>query len=200
MRFKSFLVTGLLALVAACASPPSIRDSSMLVKDYAKAERINFVYRAVEMKTVSSQRYGQGASIADTGFDDFGKLLVAQAGDVFSGRHVTVLSSSLQDGAALLPSFAAPAGETLSPILLVQPVSGKSQANRHSTRSSYVFSAQLLDPASRRLLWKATIDTSVWVGQDLVMKNFEKTTYDAAYARQLLLALAEKMAEDGLIR
>lgn len=200
MRFKPLLATGLLALVAACASPPSVRESSLLVKDYARTERINFVYRTVEMKTVSSQRYGQGASIADTGFDDFGKLLVEQAGDVFAGRHVTVLSSSLLAGAAPMPALAAPGGGVPSPILVVLPVSGKSQASRQSSRTSYVFSAQLLDPASRRLLWKATIDTSTWVGQDLVMKNFEKTTYDLAYARQLLLALADKMAEDGLIR
>lgn len=200
MRLGLLLATGILALVAGCASPPSVRESSLLVKGHDRAERINFVYRKVEMKTVSSHRYGQGASIADTGFDDFGKLLVEQAGDVFASRKVTVLSSSLLDGAAAMPAFPAKAGEAPAPVLVVVPVSGTSQASRQSSRTSYVFSAQLLDPASRRLLWKAKIDTSTWVGKDFVMKNFEKTSYDAAYARKLLLALAEKMAEDGLVR
>jgi hypothetical protein len=194
MRFKSLLATCILAFAAGCGTAPSVRDASLLVKGRAKAEQINFVYRQVAMKTVSTRRYGQGASISYTGFDEFGKLLVELAGDVFAGRQVTVLSSSLLDGAAPMP-----AGATPVPILLVQPVSGESSATRHASRTSYVFSAQLLDPASRRLLWKATVDTSTWVGKDLVSKNFETTNYDAAYARQLLATLAEKMAADGLV-
>ncbi len=186
-------------LLAGCASPPRLRDVSLLASNVEKTTRLHFVYRQVEMRTVSSTRYGQGAPVVDTGFAGFGKVLVGQAAQAFAARQVTVLSAAVVGGNELLPLNSPAAASELAPVLVIVPVSGSTQANRQSTRTSYVFAVQLTDPQSRRLLWKATIDTSTWAGNDFVMKSFEKTEYDDKYAAQLLQAVAEQLAVAGLI-
>jgi len=192
----SILCFGL--FMAGCASPPRVGQSTLLVQGIGRAESLNFVYRNVELKTVSSyslrDSFGQVPSPADTGIKDFGSIVVGEARDVFAGRQVILQSAVLIDGTTPLPQ------EVSAPMLVLAPSSGKTQSTTMSTVASYVFSAQLLDPASRRLLWKGTIDSNAWVGKDFVMKNFEKTTYDAALARKLLQVLADKLAEEGLIR
>lgn len=198
--FCQFLAVCLLSLlIAGCASPPRLRDVNLLATNVEKTTRLHFVYRQVEMRTVSSTRYGQGAPVVDTGFAGFGKVLVGQASQAFAGHRVTVLSAAVVGGSEILPVNSPAAGVEPAPVLVIVPVSGSTQANRQSTRTSYVFAVQLTDPQSRRLLWKATIDTSTWAGNDFVMKSFEKTEYDDKYALQLLQAVAEQLAVAGLI-
>ena len=201
---RGFLVSAILfvAFLAGCASPPSVRESSLLFREFAGTDRLVFVYRNVTMKTVSSYSFGNNpgrgtASFADTGFDDFGKLVVGQATGVFAERKVNVPSARLLEGNAALQGLP---GESQLPILVVEPYREKKQASSMSTVASYEFSAQLMDPASRRLVWKAKIDANAWIGQDFVMKNFEKKALDGTQARSFLKAIAEKMAEDGVIR
>ncbi|MGE5471895.1 MAG: hypothetical protein ACM3X0_13945 [Bacteroidota bacterium] len=186
-------------LLTGCGAPPTVRDSVVLAASVEKTGRLHFVYRATEMRTVSSYRYGQGAPVVDTGFDGFGQNLARQAENAFAARQVAVLSATVLGSKDALP-VPASTGEAAAPVLLISPVSGTTQANRQSTRTSYVFSAHLMDPQSRRLLWKATIDTSTWAGQDFVMRNVEKTVYDDKYALQLLQAIVDKLGEAGLIR
>ena len=62
-----------------------------------------------------------------------------------------------------------------------------------------MFDACLIELASRRVLWTATIDSSTWSGHDIVLKHLQKTLYDAAYAEQLLKAVADQMKLDGII-
>lgn len=200
MRLLRFLTACLaFALIAGCGGPPSIRESTVLVGSVEKAARLHFVYRNVEMRKASSYSYGQGASIVDTGFDGFGRRLVEQAETAFAARKVSVLSAAVLEGKEALPAQSLSAGEAPAPILVIAPLSGTTQANRHSTRTSYVFSAHLMDPQSRRLLWKATIDTSTWAGNDFVMKNVDKTVYDDSYALQLLRVVMGELGQAGLI-
>lgn len=197
LRFLSVCLLSL--LIAGCAAPPRLREVSLLATGVEKTARLHFIYRQVEMHTVSSTRFGQGATVVDTGFDGFGKVLAGQAATAFAGRKVAVLSAAVVNGKEPLPVYSPATGVEPAPVLVIAPVSGSTQANRHSTRTSYVFAVQLIDPQSRRLLWKATIDTSTWAGSDFVMRSFEKTEYDDKYALQLFQAVAEQLAEAGLI-
>ncbi|MBI2306870.1 MAG: hypothetical protein HYU78_06155 [Rhodocyclales bacterium] len=187
-------------LVAACGSPPSIRESSLLTANFEKARRLHFVYRQVELKTTSSYSYGRGAYIADTGFSQFGALLANQAAQAFAEKKVAVASAQVIDESATFPPQGVMgADNTPLPVLLVAPVSGSSQGTKQATSISHVFSVRLLDPRTKRLIWKASIDTRTWSGQDFVMKHAAKTLYDEAYAAKFLGAVAEKMADDGVI-
>lgn len=198
IRFLSFLA--LLSLVA-CAPPPTIREAQVLAVSTEKTHSLQFIYRNVQMKTVSSYSYGRGGTISGTGFHDFGSLLARQAEQVFAERKVMVVGARVMDEKDAMPFDTAPRdADGAAPLtLVVAPVSGRVTGSTMSTVASYVFSAQVFDPRSRRLVWKATIDTGAWVGQDFVMKNFENKTYDDAYASKLLKAVADQMAQDGII-
>jgi hypothetical protein len=187
-------------LLAACGAPPTIRDSQVMAPVAAKTTSLQFIYRNVEM-TQTSSIWGKGAAVANTGFSGFGALLVKQAPAAFAPHGVAVVESKELDGKQPIITAGAPqgAGGTALPILAVTPISGRTSSNGKSTSTSYVFSAQLIDPASRRLIWKATIDTSTWSGQDIVMKHVEKTLYDDAYAAQLLKAVTTQLKQDGVI-
>ncbi|MDP1655160.1 MAG: hypothetical protein Q8K91_08475 [Hylemonella sp.] len=168
---------------------------------------LQFVYRKAEMRTVSSTSYGQGGvSIANTGFDGFGPLLVKQAEAAFAQQKVTVVGAKvIEDKEPIKVESSSQAADDgtartfAAPVLIVTPTSGKVSANQHATRTSYVFSVLLIDPDARRTIWRATIDTSTWSGQDFVLKNVSKTLYDESYASQLLSAIANQMKIDGVI-
>jgi hypothetical protein len=57
----------------------------------------------------------------------------------------------------------------------------------------------VIDPATLRVVWKASIDTSTWRGHDWVNRNFTQTPYDEDYAEALLNARAGRMRQDGAI-
>lgn len=198
IRFLSFLAV---LSLAACAPPPTVREATVLASNAEKVHSLQFIYRNVEMKTVSSYSYGRGGNISGTGFHDFGSLLVKQAQPIFAERKVAVVAAQVMGGKDAIPVDRSPgeADAAASPTLVVAPVSGTVSGTTMSTVARYVFSAQLFDPRTRRLVWKATIDTGAWVGQDFVMKNFESKTYDDAYASKLLKAVADQMAQDGII-
>lgn len=185
-------------LLGGCAMPPRVADSKLLAPAESRADQLVVVYRDVQLRTVSSYRFGSSLGrttpAADTGIREFGKIVVDEAAAVFAGRQMTVQKAVLLDDSQPLPSDAA------APMLVLAPKEGRTQSSTMSTVASYSFAVQLLDPVRRRLLWQGTLDTNAWVGQDFVMKNFEKKTYDAAQARNLLQAVAEKLSEDGLIR
>jgi hypothetical protein len=162
-------------LLAACGSAPTVRDSKVLGANVDRVQSLQFIYRNVDMRTTSSASYGRGVAVT----------------------HARVL-----DGAARInidaPPVAATAG-ALPRILIVAPVSGKVSATGHATTASYVFSAMRYEPNTRRMVWRATIDTSSWSGQDLVLRNAGKTLYDEAYAAKLLEAVAVQMKADGIL-
>jgi hypothetical protein len=171
-----------------------------LMPNAAKLTSLLFVYRKVEMKTTSSTFYGRGAPVADTGFNRFGSLLAQQAPAVFAQYGIAVVESKEIEGQTPVNASApSGAGGVLLPILIVNPVSGKTSSNGRATSTSYVFSALLFDPASRRTIWKASIDTSTWSGQDIVLKHVDKTLYDDAYAASLIKAVIVQLKQDGLI-
>lgn len=190
-----------LSVTAACAPPPTVREAKLLAANVEKARSLQFIYRNVEMRTTSSYSYGRGGTVSGTGFDGFGGLLTKHAQSVFAERSIAVVASRVMNGTDAMPFDTAPrdGSGTVPLTLVVSPVSGRVTGSTMSTVASYVFAAQLFDPGSRRLVWKATIDTGAWVGQDFVMKNFENKTYDDAYASKLLKAVADQMAQDGII-
>jgi hypothetical protein len=187
-------------LLSACGAAPTIRDSKRLDNTAARTERLSFIYRHSEMKTVSS--YGTGSAWdGETGYPDFGKFLVSQAPTVFQSYGVRITTSRLVEGKVPIDIKAEmETGETVADhVLLLYANSGQVSANRHATRISFVFNAQLVNIQSKKTVWKASIDTSTWSGRDFIQKNFEKTTYDDKYAKQLLQTVADKMKEDGVI-
>lgn len=203
MRFPFLRIVAALALaiaLSACGGPPVIKESHLLAKDHPKVTSLQFVYQEAGMKTTSTST-GRGAAIADTGFLGFGPLLAANAGGLFAEAGVQVRSATVNVGGQPINAndLAQDERGARVPLLVVHATSGKSTSNRHATLTSYVFLAQLVDLNQPRTIWSATIDTSTWTGQDLVMKQAESTMYDAAYATQFLKALVAQMRRDGAI-
>jgi hypothetical protein len=126
---------------------------------------------------------------------------VNQAPAVFSQYGVAVAESEEINGKVPINTMSLPkgAGSVQLPILVMNPVSGKSSSNGRATTVSYVFSVILINPEKKRAIWKATIDTSTWSGQDIVLKHMDKTLYDDAYAQQLLKAVVNQMKQDQVI-
>lgn len=153
------------------------------------------------MKTTSSSSYGRGAVPADIGFKEFGDQLAKQAQVVFLQKKISVAAAQVINGNDRIPlqPLSMDGKEMAVPTLVLAPNSGVINATSKATRASYVFSAQLFDPKTRRLLWTATIDTEAWVSQDILMKHIEKTVYDEIYAAKLLTAILDRMTQDGII-
>ncbi|MCA1937291.1 MAG: hypothetical protein LDL29_01300 [Dechloromonas sp.] len=191
-------VLAAVALLTGCAQPPRVGDSKVLALPESRIEQLIVVYRDLKLRTASSYRFGStlgpSNAPADTGFDEFGKVLVGEVEAVFAGRQVAVQKVLLLLESQPLPLDAA------VPILVLAPVGGRIHSSTMSTAATYTFTAQLLDPVRRQVLWQGKVDTNTWIGQDFVMKNFEKTTYDAVLARKFLQVIATKLSEDGLIR
>jgi hypothetical protein len=194
---KAVLLGLLCWLLAGCGAPPAIRQSQVMAGNPGKTASLQFIYRNVAMTTVSSD--GDGSIIAaDTGFSRFGELLAQQAEPAFARHKVTVTETKvLHDNER--PALDPAAHGAMPPVLVIAPSSGKTRSNGRATSTSHVFDACLMELASRRALWTATIDTSTWSGHDIVLKHWQKTLYDAAYAEQLLKAVADQMKRDGII-
>lgn len=191
-KLKYLFVFALASILAACGSAPAIRDSQRLVPDAKKSDSVQFVYRNSDLQTVSSYSRG-GVSSRDHGYSKFGSLLTKNAAQVFARQRVTVVESLEVEAKDKIPA----SGET--PILIVYAISGTVRANQHASVENYVFDAKLIDAGSNRVVWKATIDTSTWSGNDFVLDGVKKTLYDDSYAEQLLKSLADRMKEDGVI-
>jgi hypothetical protein len=193
------IVLSVVVFLSGCGAAPTIRDSKIINKAAVQTDRLIFVYRQSEMKTTSS--YGKGsANQGETGFYEFGKFLINQAPNVFETYGVKVTNSrELEARSPLSIQDTTGTANPVDKVLLLHATSGHVSANNHATRISYIFEAQLLDVPTRKLIWKASIDTSTWSGRDFLQKNIEKTTYDDKYAKQLLQVVAKKLKEDGVI-
>ena len=190
----------LVVLLASCGAAPSVRDSQRIDTTSPRIDHLIFVYRHSDMKIVSS--YGTGSvSHGETGYLEFGKFLINQAPIVFQSYGVNVpISRQVEAKTPLdVQSETSTGGTQANFMLLLYATSGRVSANRQATHISYVFNAQVLDIRVKKLIWKANIDTSTWSGRDFIQKNFEKTIYGDAYAKQLLQVIATKMKEDGVI-
>jgi len=188
-------------LLLSCGSAPLVKDSKVLISNVEKTHSLKLIYLNAEMKITSSNSYGKGAIAADTGFNGFGSLIVKQAEPAFSQRGVEVVDAKVLNGKEPILVDPPPndTGSAALPILIIAPTTGKISTNGRATNTSYVFSALLIDPNTKRTIWKATIDTKTWSGQDIVLKNFKKTLYDESYALQLLNIVADQMKQDGVI-
>lgn len=188
---KHIFLCGFVVLLSACGSAPTVRDSRVTADSLKRTEKIQFVYRRSDLKTIS--QYINGSVVySENGYPQFGQLLVNKASEIFSSVGVGVTESRKIDSKETI-------NLTDVPTLLVYATSGKIAANRHATNVSFVFDATLIDPSTRRVVWRASIDTSTWRGRDLVTESFKQTLYDESYAEQLLKVLAEQMKRDGVI-
>ena len=201
-RLWFYLALTLLALnLAACGSAPTVRDSKVMVANAEKTKSLQLIYRDVEMKVTSTTGTLYHASTDNNGFDGFGKLVANQSETAFAKFGVAPISSRVLERNTRLSIDAIPrgAGDVILPVLVITPMSGKLNANVHAATASYVFAAALIDFASKRTIWTASIDTSTWQGSDVILRQVDGKTYNDAYALQLLNALANQMKQDGII-
>jgi hypothetical protein len=201
-RFIWLLVLSAIALlISACGSAPTISESKVISPVAEKVRTLQFVYRKPQMRTVSSSSYGTGVQVGDTGIENFGPLVAKQAESIFAVNQIKVRSAKVQYGSGPIAVDATPQtdGGSAGQLLVVSPESATVTANRMSTRTNYVFTVALIDPQSKKMTWRAKIDTSTWKGTDIVMKNIEGQTYNEAYATQLLNVIVQQMKNDGVI-
>lgn len=193
---RFFLFMAVVFLLASCGSAPKIGSSQRFAADVQKTSSVQFVYRKSDLRQVSSINRG-AVKRQDHGYSRFGGLLASQAAEVFEKYGVKVVVAR-EIGAHDKIEPPATTADT-STLLIVYAVSGDYSANLNNSRSSYVFEARLMDVAADRIIWRATIETSTWSGDDFLLRNMNKTLYDEAYAGQLLNTLAEKMKSDQVI-
>lgn len=197
-----FFVLFLAMMLTACGAPPTIRDSKVISQPTNKTESLIFVYRQSDMKTVSTQGRGS-VSQGATGFYTFGKYLVAQAPIVFETLGIQVVSSqeldanvpiNIQNG---IKSGIKPADK----ILLLQAKSGYASGNGTSTRISYVFEVQLFEVNTRKIIWRASIDTETLRIGSAPVADADRPgyTYNDEYAKLLLQGVVKKLKEDKMI-
>ena len=192
-RFFRYVVWSALAVfLSACGSAPTVRDSGLVGPDSKISGDIRFVYRHSELKT-TLQRVRGSVVYSENGYPEFGRFLVQNAPEILARNGVGVVDSIWMDSKDRLDM------STPVPVLLVYASSGKVSASNNATQVSFVFNAHLIDPVTRRVVWKASIDTSTWRGRDWVNRNFTQTLYDEDYAEALLNALAVRMRQDGAI-
>lgn len=199
---RRFFVIFLAIMLTACGAPPTIRDSKVISQPTNKTESLIFVYRQSDMKTVSTQGRGS-VSQGATGFYTFGKYLVAQAPIVFETLGIQVVSSqeldakvpiNIQNG---IKSGSKPADK----ILLLQAKSGYASGNGTSTRISYVFEVQLFEVNTRKVIWRASIDTETLRIGSAPVADADRPgyTYNDEYAKLLLQGVVKKLKEDKMI-
>ena len=199
---RRFFVLFLAMMLTACGAPPTIRDSKVISQPTNKTESLIFVYRQSDMKTVSTQGRGS-VSQGATGFYTFGKYLVAQAPIVFETLGIQVVSSqeldanvpiNIQNG---IKSGIKPADK----ILLLQAKSGYASGNGTSTRISYVFEVQLFEVNTRKIIWRASIDTETLRIGSAPVADADRPgyTYNDEYAKLLLQGVVKKLKEDKMI-
>jgi hypothetical protein len=201
VSIRLFLLSAVIFLLSACGSAPSISESKVLSQNAEKAKALQFVYRKPQMRTVSSSSYGTGVRVGDTGIENFGLLVAKQAESVFAANQIKVLSAKVQEGNGPIAVDSTPQtdGSGAGQLLVVSPESATVTANRQSTRTSYIFGVALIDTQSKKMTWRAKIDTSTWKGTDFVMRNIEGQTYNEAYATQLLEVIVKQMKTDGVL-
>jgi hypothetical protein len=192
-----FCVIGLLN---GCSTAPAITESTVVLPVAEKVRSLEFVYHRAAMKTWSHHWQGI-TSVADLGFYDFSTLLVKEAPIVFANNHVAIVDAQLIEEDQVLNANSLPkgAGNVSLPVLIVEPLHGYESSNGHATMGGYVFGAQLINPTTHQIIWKASIDTNVWKGQDFLMKNIQKDVYDQSYADQFLTRLVTRLKEDGIV-
>ena len=193
--YRTLLFT-LPLLLGACGAP-TVHDSKVLGAKADKLTRLQLVYRVVHMRLGETRKFGSGNElehlIPEIGVDSFGAPLARQAAPVFAAHGVTVTQARIFEGSENIRIEAAADGARIAPMLVITPVRGTIVTNRFSTRANYVFNILLLDPNTRRALWRASVDTTTISGDP------GTPMYDDAYAGQVLKAVAEQMLRDGLI-
>lgn len=191
----------IIGILSGCSSAPTITESNVILPVAEKVRSLEFVYHKPLMKVTRSS-YGKFIPATDDmGFDDFGNLLVKEAPVVFAQNHVAIVEAKLIEVSQKLETNSLPkgAGDTPLPILLVEPRHGYNRSNGRASMGGYVFEAQLINSTRQQVIWKASIDTNVWKGQDFVMKNIQRDVYDESYADQFLTQLVTRLKEDGIV-
>lgn len=188
------LLLSFVLMLSACAYAPNVHNVRVLSKIDVPVQRLMFVYRDLQMK--KHQRFGHGnVTVADVGFEQFGPILVENASNVFSKYGLTVEKSALYPAGKKIDYKGVVLEDNKKPLYLmtVYPLQGKTTANRHSTRVSYVFVMAVMNMKTKKAIWTAKIDTGTWKGQDFLMRHLPSTEYDKEYAVQFLDSLAQEM-------
>ncbi|HEY4374219.1 MAG TPA: hypothetical protein VGN52_20000 [Burkholderiales bacterium] len=187
----------LLTLLCAACAAPSVHDAKLLVQGAPRLTRVQLAYRWVPLKEGEHTRFGNRqvplALTPEIGVEHFGDPLARQAQAAFAAHGVAVTATQSVEPGARPRLIASADGGPQAPLLLITPAHGRIVNSRFSTSVVYVFNVVLVDPNTRRALWRASIDTSA------VSSDPSQPMYDDTHARQVLDALAEQMQHDGLL-
>lgn len=188
------------ALLGGCTSA-SIQEAKVISPEAQKTKKLLVVYRNVPLTETSSK----GGDKSSVGYKqellDFGKLLLKEAQPVFAQNGVVVTATDTIYAEAPVPLGSVPKekGEIATPTLLITPMSGttytrtSNSSQYNSIQVDYIFALQLIDLASRRMVWTAKINTGYRDARDSRFGN------DREYAAKLLGVVAGQMKHDGLI-
>lgn len=196
----SALVLIVVFVMQGCAPSLTVRDSKVISPSAEKIHTMQLSYQDVAMTFTSPTcKDCKVDSFHPPELVEFGKLVVKDAKSVFAQKNIALESVNVDDGTKkkiYLPSQ--------SPVLLLTPTSGATQTHTvsrwsstspmsSSKKVSYVFTAQLIDLTSGKLIWTAKIDGAAWDSPD------SKSGYDEAYVSKFLSAVLGQMAKDGII-
>lgn len=196
-----FIIPGLLTLALfACGTSSSVQSSHRLANDFPKVDQLVFIYRTSDLETVSSSPGPVNAWRGDTGYYDFGPIIAAQARRTFFNYGVKLVkASSIESSDAVLSEETlGPAEKGDTPVLLLYAQNSRLLGDSKGTIIRFLFSAQLIDPATKKTIWTASIDTRTINGKNLMGKAMAGG-FDAKFADDILKKLIDSMRKDGVI-
>jgi PBP1b-binding outer membrane lipoprotein LpoB len=192
-------------LLVGCVSNPTVKDAKVLVPRTEKSTTMQLVFLDLPMtknspscKSCAPQAYHPPELV------NFSNLLNQAAKSAFAKRNVSLARTKIVDDVSekFLDSPVQEDG-VWAPVLVLAPLSGTTSTytirNINTTESSrsakvdYVFSAQLIDAQTRKVIWNAKVDTSAWD------TTKSESGYDSEYVSKFLSILLEQMTKDGLI-
>ncbi len=195
----------LLLVLSACGGAPKVRESRVLPDaPSTKVTKIYFFYQDANLTTTTT--YGKGSvSLASSGYYSFGQNLVDLAKSALGKHGLSVAHAGMTEpnewkkqATAFFAGLnnAQRMGGTL---MTVSPKKGSASRDSASESVWLLYEVRLADMDTGKLRWVGWVDTTTWIGKNIVTKEAKGATYNAEYANQFFDALTLQMKQDGLI-
>jgi len=192
MKRNLLLVLFVAVFVSSCGSAPTVSSSRLAGGYTEKLTNMKFVYQESNLKESMAESNRHHPSYYKNGYHKFGDVLVDLAASEFKKYGVKVNSSSKVN----YKDKVKVAGDN---ILMIYSNGGNIKQSNRGTTVNFIFKADYISASKRKIIWKGTVETNTWSGDDYLGIKLPQTLYDEKYAKLIFSTIAEQMKEDGLI-
>lgn len=199
--------------LTAISAEPTLQSVQATATAQDKIKEIVFLYQERNLSRTQQSNYGSAsynpnrAFLGDTGFMNFGDLLVVSAKQTLSTHGFPVIHAGYAPEGRLA-EYKSNLNDLLGSQLIeatyviLAPVSAMVVSTAIGlSRIEVVLAVEITDIASGRSIWKGQVDTSTRIGKGFIGANlFNKTSYDDAYAQAIFDLLGQAWVKAGLLR